>query len=139
MSMLKIFIVSVYLASFSFNVTGDYHFIGLTKNEIKNKMDEQMDEFNLDNSTVNKSFNYLKYVDYLGQQTILYFMDENDICTASKWMCDYSLLDEKINLLNNLYQNAGENTWKYEQDGTEYQVKLEEEEWFFSMITKPKS
>ncbi len=114
------------------------HFIGLHKNEIKTKMQTEMDKFNLDETSVNKTFNYLKYVDYLAQQTILFFLDENDACTASKWICDYVLLDEKINELNSEYNETDENIWQYTHDHQVYEVKLEKEDWFFSIITRPK-
>ncbi len=114
------------------------HFIGLHKNEIKTKMQSDLDEFNLDETSVNRTFNYLKYVDYLAQQTILFFLDENDICTASKWMCDYVLLDEKVDELNNEYKETGEDKWQYKHNNQIYEVELEKEDWFFSIITRPK-
>lgn len=97
-----------------------------------------MKGFNLDNTSVNKTFNYLKYVDYLGQQTILFFMDENDICTAWKWMCDYSLLEEKVKELNDKFKPAGENRWTFKHNDKQFEVKLDKEEWFFSIITRAK-
>lgn len=114
------------------------HFIGLHKNEIKVRMENKMKEFNLDESSVNRTFNYLKYVDYLAQQTILFFLDENDICTASKWICDYVLLDEKIDELNSSYNKTGDHAWQYEHNDVIYEVTLEEEDWFFSIITRQK-
>ena len=114
------------------------HFIGLHKNEIKNKMQSEMDAFNLDETSVNKTFNYLKYVDYLAQQTILFFLNENDVCTASKWMCDYVLLDEKVNDLNGKFNKISEDKWQYSHENQTYEVTLEKEDWFFSIITRPK-
>lgn len=100
-------------------------------------MQHEMDDFNLDNSSINKTYNYLKYVDYLGQQTILYFLDENNMCTASKWICDYSLLNEKRDYLNKEYEETGEDTWVYKDENEIYNIKLERENWFFAIITRP--
>jgi hypothetical protein len=138
MNIKKITISSVAILLFIFTVNAGTHtYIGLNKEEIKTRMQHEMDDFNLDNSSINKTYNYLKYVDYLGQQTILYFLDENNMCTASKWICDYSLLNEKRDYLNKEYEETGEDTWVYKDENEIYNIKLERENWFFAIITRP--
>jgi hypothetical protein len=114
------------------------HYIGLHKDEVKQLMKENMKGFNLDNTTVNKKFNYLKYVDALGEQTILYFLDDGDYCKAVRHMCDWAGYNEMLEKMNSTYTQLSSDTWIYEHRGGLYQVKLEEGEWFFTFTTQPK-
>ena len=101
-------------------------------------MEKQHPDFNQDNSFVNNSFNYLKYVDNLEQQTWLFFLDDNDYCKSSKLVCDYVLLDEKIAELNKSYLKTGSLSWSYEHNNSSFDVTLKKEEWFFSILTRAK-
>jgi hypothetical protein len=114
------------------------HFIGLHSEAIQEIMNEQHSDFNQDNSFVNKSFNYLKYIDNLEQRTWLFFLDENDYCRSSKLVCDYVLLDEIMEELNKTYKKSGDLSWYYKQDDNTFSVTVKKEEWFFSILTKPK-
>jgi hypothetical protein len=114
------------------------NYIGMHKDSIKETMRNNQKSFSLDQSTVNKVYKYLKYVDSYGEQTLLYFLNENDYCTSSKLMSDYSNLTDIIDELNNEYINIDDSTWKYYSDNEEYIVTLIEGDWFFTVYTKKK-
>ncbi len=113
------------------------HFIGMHSEAVEEIMTEDYPDFNQDKSFVNKSFNYLKFVDNLEQQTWLFFLDDNDYCKSSKLVCDYLLLDDKVAELNNSYKKVGDLSWKYQENKKNFSVTLKKEEWFFSILTKP--
>ena len=110
----------------------------MKKDEIKQVMRETQKNFNLDQSTRNPIYKYLKYIDRYGEQTLLYFLDENDYCTASKLMSDYVNLQEIIEELNNKYEIVDDSNWKYTDNDKVYNVRLIEGEWFFTVYTKLK-
>lgn len=113
------------------------HFIGKHKDEIKVMMKESKTEFRLDRSMINPVYNYLKYTDEYDEQTLLYFLDDNDYCITSKLMCDYALLNKIINNLNETYTSTNnKNEWMYTIDDEKYIINLYEEKWFFTVITK---
>jgi hypothetical protein len=90
-------------------------------------------QFKLDKNAINHTYNYLKYVDKISEQTILFFMSNNNICTYVRWMSDYSNLNDMIGFLNKKYKKTGVNTWSYAERNENYTVKLEEEEWYFTI------
>lgn len=114
------------------------NYIGMHKDSIKEAMRNNQESFSLDQSTINKVYKYLKYVDSYGEQTLLFFLDENDYCTSSKLMSDYSNLTDIIDELNNKYINIDDSTWKYYSDNEEFFVTLVEGDWFFTVYTKKK-
>ncbi len=113
------------------------HIIGLPKEDIIKKMQET--SFVIDNTSKNTSFNYLKYVDRFEEKTLLVFLSKEEICTATKLMCDYSSYKETISVFNKNYRKVSSNIWNYVIEGVTYKVTLKKEEWFFSVVVTPKN
>lgn len=122
---------------YSLGVMGQPKYIGLEKSEIIEKMKDDKPDFSKA-KVINKAYNYLKYQDSFGEQTILFFLNDNDVCTSVKLMSHYVFLGEEVGRLNQKYDQAGDNVWKYKDDGEEYTLELEKGQWFFSVLTKKK-
>ena len=116
--------------------TSAQNLIGKSKDEIATFMKTHRSDFEKV-KVINESYNYLKYQDALGEQTILFFLSKNDICTSIKLMSHYVHLGKEIAELNEKYESLGNNKWKYSDAGKDYQVELQKGQWFFSIITKP--
>lgn len=114
------------------------HLIGLTKDEVGKEVKASYPNFFIDNTSVNHTYKYLKYIDRNNEQTLLVFLSENDICTSTKLMVDYMYLDGMKKDLNKKYKKAGTNKWTYTRGNTAYQITLKREEWFFSLFTSKK-
>jgi hypothetical protein len=121
------------LLSASYTPATAQNFIGLTASEIAVVMNTDYIQFKLDKNAVNHTYKYLKYVDKISEQTILFFLSDKDICTYVRWMSDYSNLNDMISMLNKNYKKNGVNTWTYAEKGESYMVKMEEDEWFFTV------
>jgi len=110
------------------------HLIGKTKTQIEKEMEASYNDFDLDQSSVNRTYKYLKYVNKITEETLLVFLTADDICSATKLTSDYAnLLQVKKQLSK--YKPAGKNKWVYIEKGVKYTVKLKQEEWFFSVFT----
>jgi hypothetical protein len=109
------------------------HYIGMQKDKIAEVLKQQNPDFRIDNSTVNSTYHYLKFVDDVSEQTILFFLSANEECTYVRWMSDYANLNDITNLLNTQYKKAGENRWFYFNEGKRFTVALEEGEWYFTV------
>jgi hypothetical protein len=109
------------------------NFIGLTSSEIAQQMKTENPQFRLDKNAVNHTYNYLKYVDKISEQTVLFFMSDMDKCTYVRWMSDYSNLNDMIGMLNSKYKKSGTNSWTFTDKGEDYSVSLVEEEWYFTV------
>ncbi len=110
------------------------HLIGKTKTQIEKEMEASYNDFDLDQSSVNRTYKYLKYVNKITEETLLVFLTADDICSATKLTSDYAnLLQVKKQLSK--YKPAEKNKWVYIEKGVKYTVKLKQEEWFFSVFT----
>ena len=112
------------------------HFIGKHKSEVRKMMKENTKELYEDDSSRNPVYNMVKYIDNLGNQTLIYFFSGQDTCLYSKWMCDYSMLNKVVSGLNEKYKQSAEDSWHYTQDGLDYRIILNTGEWFFTITTK---
>jgi hypothetical protein len=110
-------------------------FIGKDKESVKLLMKEKR-EFALDESSVNTAYNTLKFVDNRGSRTYLFLFDDNDICTLSKLMCDYSFLEKTKKQLDEDYTTGEEGQWTHTEVGINYLITLRKGDWFFSVLTK---
>jgi hypothetical protein len=114
------------------------HLIGLHKNKIADEMKKSYPDFVIDNSTVNTTYNYLKYVNKFDEQTLLVFLSDLDTCTATKLISDYSKLEEVKADLKKRYKPSGKDKWVYTHNKTQYLITLKRDEWFFSVFTSKK-
>lgn len=112
------------------------HFIGRHKTEVKELMAEKMKQLYEDEHSVNTVYNTVKYIDRLGDQTLLFVFSEQDTCLYSKWMCDYSMLNSVMASLNGKYSQSAEDTWSYVHDKESYIIILTAGDWYFTITTK---
>ena len=110
-------------------------FIGKDKEAVKEMMKEKR-EFALDESSKNTVYNTLKYVDNRGTRTYLFLFDDNDICTLSKLMCDYSYLKRITREMDEKYSSDEEGKWIHSEEGKNYTITLKKGDWFFSVSTR---
>ncbi len=114
------------------------NYIGMSKDEIIKEMNEKNPGFDLDEGAVNNTYKYLKFVDKNNEETWLFFLSEENICTHTKLMSDYSNLQIRKDEFDKSYKPAGENKWIFINKGIVYIVELKKEEWFFTVIIKKK-
>ena len=114
------------------------NYIGLSKQDIINFMGKTNPGFDLDEGAVNKTYKYLKFVDKYNEETWLFFINDEDKCSRTKLISDFSNQKIRTDELNNKYKKAGENKWEYTEKGNNYIVELNKEEWFFTIVTKEK-
>ena len=110
-------------------------FIGKTKAIVEQEMSKSYPGFAIDKSSVNHTYKYLKYINKETEQTLLVFLSEDDVCTATKLVSDYTNLIDVKKELNSKFKSAGKDCWKYTQNGIKCKVKLKRDEWFFSVFT----
>lgn len=109
------------------------NFIGLDKDDIAGVLKTVNPHFRLDRNAVNRTYNYLKFVDKVSEQTALFFLSDSNQCTYVRWMADYSNLTDLTKMLNARYVKDGPGSWTYTDKGDQYTVTLTEEEWYFTV------
>ncbi len=109
------------------------NFIGMPKSDIPALLKTRYPQFKLDKGAVNHAYSYLKFVDKVSEQTLLFFLSDKDVCTYVRWISDYSNLGDMTAMLNHNYRKSGANLWNYTDKGDDYTVTLEEGEWYFTV------
>ena len=122
----------LFILSCSFRAEGQ-NFIGVHKSEIAGMLKTVNPQFKLDRNAINHTYKYLKFVDKISEQTILFFLSDKDECTYVRWMADYANINDLTGMLNQNYRKNGINSWSYSDKGGDYAVTLVEEEWYFTI------
>jgi len=117
-------------------ISGTLHaqpFIDQSKEEVRAIMKEQHKDFHPDRSVVKQAYNYLKYVNNSQTITWIIYFNEQDVCTSSKKVCDYSEYDFIMDELDEKYEKADKFQWKHQYSGDEFLIQLEEQDWYFTV------
>jgi len=114
------------------------NYIGMHKDEITKVLQKERPAFKLDKNSINRSYNVIKFVDKISEQTMLFFLSEKDICTYVRWMSDYSNISEIIGELDRSYKKKDDKTWHFTDKNQEFVVRLEEGDWFFTISIRKK-
>ena len=107
--------------------------IGMTKEEVAEKVKNEYKEFRKDESVIRQTFNYLKFVNRMKTKTWIIYFDDQDICRSWKLVCDYADLNDMMEELNNKYKKTGDSLWEYPAGKDMIQVELIKQEWYFTI------
>jgi hypothetical protein len=112
--------------------------IGIQKEAAEEVVRKEMKGFNLDNSSKNESFNYLKFLNSAGTKTLIIFFSKENISTSTRMVCDFSEFDFVTADFKKNYKKITKTSWEYTVGSEKYLVNLEEKEWYFVVTTKKK-
>jgi hypothetical protein len=107
--------------------------VGLSKEEVAEKMKEEHRDFHKDESVIRQRFNYLKYVNGLRTKTWIIYFNDKDIAMTSKLVCDYSDYEDMVLDLQARYRQTGENTWEFLSGSDTILVEVLKQDWYFSV------
>ncbi len=136
--MKQIVIICIFLMAFIDIKVAAQNYVDMHKDEIIKLMSEKHRNFKLNKNVINRSYNYLKYEDHISEQTILFFLADDNYCTLVRWISDYANIHDLLSMLNKEYTKTGKNQWTYDKNGKKYLINLEEGEWFFTVNFKLK-
>ena len=137
--MKRVFIISIFLLISAIIKVSAQNYVDVHKDEIIRIMSQKHRNFKLNKDVINRNYNYLKYEDNISEQTILFFLSDDNICTMVRWMSSYANIHDMLSMLNKEYDKTEKNQWTYIKNGKKYVVNLEEGEWFFTVNFKQKN
>ena len=114
-------------------------FIGMQAEEIKKQMRAGHKDFALDETTRNKVYKYLKYVDGMETRTILFFLSDENICTYYRIIYESDLYNQVVQQLDSTCLKVSDTLWVQETGGKRYRKELKQHDWFFTVTTRPDS
>jgi len=108
-------------------------FIGLAEQSIKEIMLSEKPDMAIDKMARNNTYRYLKYRTRDDSETWVIFLNEKGRCKGVRITCDNGSYDKKLKELNGLYSPVDGNRWIYLAGGSEIEVILKRESWFFTV------
>lgn len=115
------------------------NYIGLHKNDIAKQMPQEYKGFYFEKEVNVDDRGFLKYVNTIEEQTVLFMINTDGVCTAVSRMYNTWLHEQVINELNRKYQQVSTNKWLEVKDGKEYDLTLIKGKWFLTLIIRPHS
>jgi hypothetical protein len=113
------------------------NYIGLHKNEIAKQMPQEYKGFYFEKEVNVDDRGFLKYVNTIEEQTILFMIDADGYCTAVSRMYNTWLYDQVVNELNSKYQQVSTNKWLEVKEGKNYDLILIKGKWFLTLTIRP--
>jgi len=138
MKPLAIIFLSVAVAFLSLSVSAQ-NYISLHKDEIAKRMPQENKGFYFEKEVNVDDRGFLKYVNTLDEQTILFMIDTDGFCTAVSRMYNTWLYDQVVNELNSKYQQVSTNKWLEIKEGKSYDLTLIKGKWFLTLTIRPHS
>ncbi|MEY1638229.1 hypothetical protein [Tenuifilum osseticum] len=136
MKPLAIIFLSVAVAFLSLSASAQ-NYIGLHKDEIAKRMPQENKGFYFEKEVNVDDRSFLKYVNTLDEQTILFMIDTDGFCTAVSRMYNTWLYDQVVNELNSKYQQVSTNKWLEVKEGKSYDLTLIKGKWFLTLTIRP--
>ncbi|HAM10485.1 MAG: hypothetical protein A2X03_03600 [Bacteroidetes bacterium GWA2_40_15] len=109
----------------------DYKADDITKYMKGNRSDMNKEKVN------NKSFRYLKYSDKNDSQTMLFFLDADSVCRNIRIVCNNNIREAKIRELDSSFSKNGKYRWIDNRSGKNYYIRLDDDEWSFTITIEP--
>jgi hypothetical protein len=132
---MKAFLLFALLIISVIKVSGQ-NLIGYHYSEIRKYMKENLTDMNF-NDVINKKYKYLKYTDNADSQTIMFFIDQDSVCSSVRLTCDATVKVAKIKEFNARYKKKGENRWIDKRAGKKYLIVLKNEKWSSVFTIEP--
>jgi len=112
--------------------------IGKSVDDVKKSMKKLYPALSCDDSNLKSLHSTLKFTDKDDLKTLMFFFDESKKCEMSKFMLDNSLLKNSLDTLNKKYDYKGSLKWIESSKGKQYEIILQKNEWFFTLIIQNK-
>lgn len=99
-------------------------------------MQKTKKEFSFTREVDTEDYHYLKFENEADTKTMLFIFNKG-VCDYVKLMCDYSLMKNIVDSLNNNYQYQKNQSWIDYTSDEEYDclIEMEKREWFFTLKT----
>lgn len=110
--------------------------VGYSVNEIKKVMPKIRPTFELDESTLESKNPSIKYSDPDGDNTLMFFIDQDGLCKYCKFMLETDLAKHAVDTLTKNYKYIDKLTWRDTKGRKDCVIQMVNSEWFFTIIIK---
>jgi hypothetical protein len=113
------------------------NYIDMHKDDIRKLTPKEHKGFVFEKEVENGDRSFIKFVNVIDEQTLLFMVDSKGICTSVSRMYNTWLYDQIHKDLKKNYRKKGSDTWIERKEGKEYEIKLKRGEWFITVTTRP--
>ncbi|SDB98038.1 hypothetical protein SAMN05216323_101337 [Williamwhitmania taraxaci] len=114
------------------------NFIGYSRSQIKSMAKDSLQGFFFAKEIHNGNKGFIKYENTFEEQTVLFLINNQGICTAVNRMYNFFERDAVMKELTGKYKKISKNEWRFVSRGKEFAVILKEDEWYLKLIIKPR-
>lgn len=112
------------------------NYIGVHKDAVRRFVPNDFAGFVLEYEGNANSRTFIKFVDAVQEQTLIFVFDPNDICVSMSRMYNTWYYDKLHKSLQLSYLYLGSNTWLDERNGQQYEIRLKRNNWFVTVVTR---
>ncbi|MGD9976978.1 MAG: hypothetical protein AB7S54_03490 [Bacteroidales bacterium] len=112
------------------------NYIGMHRNEIVRLTPKEYKGFVFDKEVKNADRSFIKFVNAIDEQTLLFMVNGKGICTSVSRMYNTWLYGQVYSDLEKNYIKVAANTWVEHKNGKEYEIKLKRGEWFITVTIR---
>ena len=113
------------------------NFIGQHKDEIRKNASKYYPGFYFEKEVENGNKSFIKYVNTFEEQTLLFILNEQGVCTSTSRMYNTWLFTKVKSELNKKFEKKDSLIWLDYSDNKVYEIKLIKGEWFITVTTHP--
>lgn len=111
------------------------NYIGVQKSQIFELVKQELNGFIFDNEVQNNYHHFIKFVNPIDEQTLIFVLDSYESCTSVLRMYNTWLYESIRKELKKNYTFVGPDTWIENKNGVKYKIALKKGEWFITVIT----
>lgn len=134
----KTLILIASLALFVSSLMGQ-NYIGLHKDEIKEKVKEELSGFSFTNEIFNYDRSFIKFENQFEEQTLIFMLNSEGYCTSVSRMYNTWLFGRLRNELDQKYGKSKSLKWDDTKNNETFEIELRRGQWFVTVITRRKS
>ncbi len=113
------------------------NYIGFHKDEIAKRVPMEYKGFFFEKEINLNDRGFVKFVNTIDEQTLLFMFDTQGICTSASRMYNTWLYDQVYSELSKNFKQLSKNKWLDVKNGKSYEYTLIKGKWFLSVTIRP--
>jgi len=113
------------------------NYIGMHKDEIKRVVPAKYSGFVFDKFVDNGERSFVKFVNQIDEQTLLFMVNSQGICKSVSRMYNTWMYNDVSKDLSKMYRKTGKDEWMEQKDGKTYVIRLKRSDWFITVTIRP--
>lgn len=108
--------------------------VGYNVDEIRKIVKKVRPSYEVDETSLDGKNPSIKFMDKEGDNTLMYFIDENGICKYAKFMLDIDVAKNTVDTLTRKHKYVDKLTWIDKTGKKDCRIQMQNSDWFFTLL-----